>query len=69
MRGLNRSLWTFGSLVLIYLVPPVVVQIIHWAVTGNSRPFPSQFLYVLFGVFFINNLLRRHFSRPEDFPL
>ncbi|MGA7669038.1 MAG: hypothetical protein WBW04_01365 [Nitrolancea sp.] len=69
MRGLTRSLTTFASLALIYLMPPAAVTLGHWIITGNARPFPNQILYVLFGVFFMHSLVRRRLDRPEDFPL
>ncbi len=69
MHQVLHAFRTPGALALIYLLPPVVIQAAHWAVTGNSAPFPGQFLYVLFGIFLVHSLVRRRLNRPEDLPL
>ncbi len=69
MRQFLRGFSTLGTFILIYMVPIVLVALIHWAVTGTSQPTPNDGLFVLFGIVTMHTLVRRRFNRAEDYPL
>ncbi len=65
MRQFLRGFSTLRSFTLVYLVPPPLVALIRWAITGNMHPGAMDGLYVLVGVLTMHALLRRRFGSEE----
>ncbi len=69
MRQFIHGFANLGAFAVVYLLPPVVVELVRWAITGSTHPTPNDLLFVVFGIWTMHSLLRRWFSNPEDLPL
>ena len=69
MRQVLHGYANLGAFASVYLLPPVVVELIRWAITGNTQPTPNDLLFVVFGIWTMHSLMRRRFPNPEDLPL
>jgi hypothetical protein len=68
MLSLRATILNLGAVVLVYLVPPVVVFLVRWLVTGDTMPNRHDGLFILLGVWTLYTLFRRRF-KPEILPL